>query len=124
MAGFHRRSAEGPGTAEEPLPAGATAAPRTGTGDQLVQSTPREEDIRVDTHGPVGLAASLTFAATAGNNNGEIYAVNVDGSGRTRLTNIPGHDHWPLAWSSDGTRITFTSEGTENDSEIYGKHAG
>ena len=41
------------------------------------------------------------------------------GSGRTRLTDIPGYDHWPPTWSPDGTRLAFTSEGTENDSEIY-----
>jgi TolB protein len=61
----------------------------------------------------------IAFAATAGNDNEEIYKVNVDGSGRTRLTDIPGDDHWPPAWSPDGTRIAFTSEGTENNSEIY-----
>lgn len=43
----------------------------------------------------------------------------IDGSRRTRLTDIPGNDHWPPTWSPDGTRIAFTSEGIENDSEIY-----
>ena len=61
----------------------------------------------------------IAFAATAGKDNEEIYTVNVDGSERTRLTDIPGDDHWPPTWSSDGTRIAFTSEGTENNSEIY-----
>jgi Tol biopolymer transport system component len=62
---------------------------------------------------------SIAFAATAGKDNEEIHSVRTDGSGRTRLTDIPGNDHWPPTWSPDGTRIAFTSEGTENDSEIY-----
>ena len=61
----------------------------------------------------------IAFAATAGKDNEEIYVVKVDGSGRTRLTDIPGYDHWPPTWSPDGTRLAFTSEGTENNSEIY-----
>jgi Tol biopolymer transport system component len=57
----------------------------------------------------------IAFASEA---DGDIYAMNVDGSGRTRLTDIPGYDHWPPTWSPDGTRIAFTSE-DEKGSEIY-----
>ncbi len=39
--------------------------------------------------------------------NREIYVINADGTGETRLTNDPGIDNWP-AWSPDGTRIAFT----------------
>jgi Tol biopolymer transport system component len=56
--------------------------------------------------------------AFASEDDGEIYAMNVDGSGRTRLTDIPGYDHWPPTWSPDGTRIAFTSEDKE-EAEIY-----
>ena len=56
--------------------------------------------------------------AFASEDDGEIYAINVVGSGRTRLTDIPGYDHWPPTWSPDGTRIAFTSEDTKG-SEIY-----
>ena len=45
--------------------------------------------------------------------------MNADGSERRRLTDIPGHDHWPPAWSPDGTRIALTSDGTEDNAEIY-----
>ena len=51
--------------------------------------------------------------------NEEIYMMNADGSGRTRLTDIPGNDHWPPTWSPDGTRIAFTSDGTDGYGEIY-----
>jgi TolB protein len=40
--------------------------------------------------------------------NDEIYKVNADGSGRTRLTNDPAEDRFP-AWSPDGQRIAFVS---------------
>ncbi len=45
--------------------------------------------------------------------NEEIYVMNADGSGQIRLTNIPGNDHWPPAWSPDSTRIAFTSDGAQ-----------
>jgi Tol biopolymer transport system component len=57
--------------------------------------------------------------AFASMEDGEIYAMNVDGSGRTRLTDIPKrYDHWPPTWSPDGNRIAFTSE-DKKGSEIY-----
>ena len=40
--------------------------------------------------------------------NYEIYVMNSDGTGQTRLTNDPGWDTAP-AWSPDGTKILFTS---------------
>ena len=38
----------------------------------------------------------------------EIYVMNADGSGQTRLTNNPAEDSQP-AWSPDGSKIAFTS---------------
>jgi Tol biopolymer transport system component len=62
----------------------------------------------------------ITFAAPVGRDNEEIFVMNANGSGRTRLTDIPGHDHWPPTWSPDGTRIAFTSDGTKaTNPEIY-----
>ena len=51
--------------------------------------------------------------------NEEIFTMNPDGSGRTRLTDITGNDHWPPTWSPDGGRIAFTSDGTARAGEIY-----
>ena len=53
----------------------------------------------------------------------EIFVINSDGSGRTRLTDISGNDHWPPTWSPDGTRIAITSDGTEKRGEIYAMNA-
>jgi Tol biopolymer transport system component len=49
--------------------------------------------------------------------NDEIYVMNPDGSGQTRLTNQPGSD-WQPAWSPDGTKISFVSE-RDGNHEIY-----
>jgi hypothetical protein len=54
---------------------------------------------------------------TVRDGNGEIYVMNPDGTGQTRLTNNPAHDVSP-AWSPDGTKIAFVS-GRDGNSEIY-----
>ena len=48
----------------------------------------------------------------------EIYSMNPDGSGVTRLTNSAGHDMSP-AWSPDGKRIAFVSMRSDPSGEIY-----
>ena len=56
--------------------------------------------------------------AFSSEDEGEIYAMKADGSGRTRLTDTPGYDHWPPTWSPDGTRIAFTTENKKR-TEVY-----
>jgi TolB protein len=48
----------------------------------------------------------------------EIYTMNVDGTGLTRLTDNPGHDNRPT-WSPDGSRIAFASQRNGDDYQIY-----
>jgi Tol biopolymer transport system component len=47
---------------------------------------------------------------------GELYVMNADGSGRTRLTNGKGDERAP-SWSSDGRRIAFQSDRNYPDGE-------
>ena len=56
--------------------------------------------------------------AYSSEDEGEIYAMKADGSGRTRLTDTQGYDHWPPTWSPDGTRIAFTTENKKR-TEVY-----
>jgi Tol biopolymer transport system component len=53
--------------------------------------------------------------------NTEIYVVNADGSGQTRLTNTPSRDEAPT-WSPDGTKIAFQT-GRNGQWEIYSMNA-
>ena len=48
--------------------------------------------------------------------NGEIYVMNADGSGLTRLTNNPARDIEP-SWSPDGRRMAFISGRDDADPE-------
>ncbi|HJX61829.1 MAG TPA: hypothetical protein VJ578_04595, partial [Dehalococcoidia bacterium] len=49
--------------------------------------------------------------------NAEIYVMNADGSGQTRLTNEPATDNLP-SWSPDGSRIAFSST-RDGNAEVY-----
>jgi TolB protein len=51
--------------------------------------------------------------------NEEIHVMRPDGSGVSRLTHLPGNDHWPPTWSPDARRIAFTSDGPHERPEIY-----
>lgn len=53
--------------------------------------------------------ASLLAFEREENDNSDVYVMNPDGTGLTRLTDDPGWDGTP-AWSPDGTQIAFASE--------------
>jgi Tol biopolymer transport system component len=48
----------------------------------------------------------------------DMYAMNADGTGQTRLTSDPGLEYDP-AWSPDGARIAFINCCPDGDAEIY-----
>jgi TolB protein len=49
--------------------------------------------------------------------NGDIFVINADGSGQTRLTDHPAGD-WGPRWSPDGNKIVFTTD-RDGNKEIY-----
>ncbi|HEX7051150.1 MAG TPA: Ig-like domain-containing protein [Longimicrobiales bacterium] len=70
-----------------------------------------------------GLSGQVTVSVPdqlvfhAGDDNVDIYRINADGSGLTRLTFAAGDDAWPT-WSPDGGRIAFRTSRDANE-EIY-----
>src|SRR5438445_7064369 len=52
--------------------------------------------------------------------NVEIYVMNADGTGQTRLTNNDAYDFYPK-WSPDGSKIAFVSnrDTTDGTTEVY-----
>ena len=53
--------------------------------------------------------SQIAFRSTRDNSNSEIYVMDINGSGLTRLTNSGGYDGWP-DWSPDGQLIAYYSE--------------
>jgi TolB protein len=61
--------------------------------------------------------AKIAFVSNRDDENEEIYVMNADGTGQTRLTNDVAIDTSPR-WSPDGKKILFESDRNEN-TEIY-----
>ncbi len=61
--------------------------------------------------------AKIAFGSWREQNNYEIYVMNADGTGVTRLTSDPASDYTPF-WSPDGTKIAFASD-RDGNFEIY-----
>src|SRR5207302_1622395 len=67
--------------------------------------------------------ARIAFSSTRDGNN-EIYVMNADGSGVTRLTNESniGANNYHPSWSPDSSRLTFASDRDDagsGDGQIY-----
>jgi hypothetical protein len=84
------------------------------TGSSLRQLAVAEAIQAVDamlptaTPGVVTAEGKIAFSSNR-DGNYEIYVINTDGSGLTRITNHPANDHWPT-WSPDGRQIAFTRD--------------
>jgi Tol biopolymer transport system component len=93
------------------------ATPALGIGDRLlslIQSKPRPLDVQAPAWSPDG--RTIVFVSWR-DGNGEVYAMDADGSGPRNLTQNPAKDVRP-AWSPDGRRIAFVSQ-REGNGEVY-----
>jgi Tol biopolymer transport system component len=61
----------------------------------------------------------IAFEGPSGQNMGDVFTMNPDGSGLTQITNT-GQDYEP-GWSPDGSRMVFTSSRDDNNSSLGGE---
>jgi Tol biopolymer transport system component len=91
--------------------------PALGIGDRLlslIQGEPRPLDVQAPAWSRDG--RTIVFVSWR-DGNGEVYAMDADGSGPRNLTQHPARDVRP-AWSPDGRRIAFVSR-RDGNPEIY-----
>jgi len=60
----------------------------------------------------------IAFLDLGGEDNVDIFVLDIDSEERINLTDDPAQDMWPT-WSPDGTRIAFVSERDNAQGEIY-----
>ena len=99
------------------LVGGLLVTPALGIGDRLlslIQSKPTPLDVQAPAWSRDG--RTIVFVSWS-DGNGEVYAMNADGSSPRNLTQHPAKDVRP-AWSPDGRRIAFVSS-RDGHSEIY-----
>ena len=65
-----------------------------------------------------GSNQKILFESHRDDLNSEVYSINPDGTGATRLTNDPATDQ-DAVWSPDGKQIAFTSKRDDPLGEIY-----
>ncbi len=93
------------------------ATPALGIGDRLlslIQDKPTPLDVQAPAWSRDG--RTIVFVSWR-DGNGEVYAMDADGSSPRNLTQDPAKDAGP-AWSPDGRRIAFVSR-RDGNSEIY-----
>ncbi len=102
-------------TANSPAPARAkVSAARPNAAAPAAPNT-QADAIAPANHTPEP-GGKIVFASER-DGNYEIYTMNQDGGGQTRLTNSPFMDREP-AWSPDGTKVAFVSD-RDGNTEIY-----
>jgi Tol biopolymer transport system component len=65
-----------------------------------------------------GANGKIAFIRDLGDDEDDIFVVNVNGSGQTNLTDLSPADDEDHRWSPDGQRLVFASSRDGND-EIY-----
>ena len=99
------------------LVGGLLVTPAFGIGDRLL-SLIQGKQIRLDVQAPAWSLDGRTIVFVSWRDgNGEVYAMEADGSGPRNLTQHPAKDVRP-AWSPDGRRIAFASQ-RDGNSEVY-----
>lgn len=79
--------------------------------------TPEQYRSYLPSWSPDGIHIAYTYFEGGVNSGAEIYTINYDGTGRTRLTNNSDYDD-QATWSPDGSKIVFMSTRDGNE-EIY-----
>lgn len=91
-----------------------------GSGQAVVTEEAASRDFTVNTFGWRSDGRQIVFVSER-DGNAEIYAIEIDGTGLTNLTNNPADDVYP-SWSPDGPRIAFVREiagGLGRGADIY-----
>jgi len=99
------------------LPAAARNSPARGLRKQEFRRLPVRPNFTASASVEAARVIGKIAFASDRDGNFEIYLMDADGGGQTRLTENAGEDHGP-AWSPDGQRLAFVST-RDGNAEIY-----